>query len=169
MNTPAHPPPLCHIRPPFRRAGFSLLEVVSAIGLFSLCAVSLLGLVSFALEGVATSSTESRAIHLASTLFATLKATPFQEVDCFGTTIDLSTAGPTEPLALYAYFPPDGLPVITSEPEEEASGYRLELHFEPITVAPHATVTASRISLTVHQLHGPRRSGVPFQTIIADL
>ncbi len=157
--------------PPRRFAGFSLLEVVSALGLFSLCSVSLLGLVSFALEGVATSSTESRAIHLASTVFSTLKATPFEEVDCFGTTIDLSTAGPTDApsLILYAHFPADGLPVITSEPEEDASGYRLELHFEPITVAPAATVTASRISLTVLQLHGPRRNGVPFQTIIADL
>ncbi|HWL54822.1 MAG TPA: prepilin-type N-terminal cleavage/methylation domain-containing protein [Chthoniobacteraceae bacterium] len=160
---------------PFRRriaSGFTLMEVVTALGIFSLCAVSLLALISFALEGVATSSTENEAMHLASSVFATLKATPFREVDCFGTVVDLSTAGTqadAPPLLLYAHFPADALPVITPEPETDAIGYRLELRFEPITLPPASAATANRVSLTVRPLHGPEKQAVFFQTIIADL
>lgn len=161
------------IDPPQQAAtGFSLIEIVTALGLFSISAVSLLALVSVALEGTAASSMESQAIHLASSVFSTLKATPFQTVDCFGTTVDLSSAGadPDDPpLLLYAHFPADAPPLITTRAQPGAPGFSLELRLEPLTIAPATAANASRASLTIRPLHGPQKQAVSFQTVIADL
>lgn len=57
-------------------AGFSLVEVTVAIGIFAFVAVGVLGLLPAALKQRADSSREMRAVMIAEELFASLKASP---------------------------------------------------------------------------------------------
>lgn len=58
------------------KAGFSLVEVTVAIGIFAFVAVGVLGLLPAALKQRADSSREMRAVMIAEELFSCLKASP---------------------------------------------------------------------------------------------
>ena len=61
-------------------SGFSLVEVVLALGVISFAIVAIIGLLPIGLASGRGSIQESRANHLADGIFATLRAQPFASV-----------------------------------------------------------------------------------------
>jgi type II secretory pathway pseudopilin PulG len=79
------------------KAGFSLVEVVVAIGVISFALVAIIGVLPIGLASGRQATQETRANHLAEQIFSTLRAQPFTNASLtlLGSSsapIDLSTA-----------------------------------------------------------------------------
>ncbi len=149
------------------RRAFSLIEVTLALALFSFGAVALLSLLSVGFRQEQAAVHETRAGHLAATLFTTLRQPPFQAVDCYGTTLNLTQPhGGTTPLLLHATFA-DGQPPAISDTASAAALYTLELKCEPIA-APANRVAATQITALIYPTGRPTEATL-FQTIIGNL
>ena len=78
------------------RAGFSLAEIVVALGVTSFALLAILGLFPIGLQSERASGQETRANHLAEQVFSTLRSQPFTAANLAllggNSTIDLSTA-----------------------------------------------------------------------------
>lgn len=79
-----------------KRLGFSLVEVVLALGVVGFSLLAIIGLLPIGLQSGRASVQETRANHLAEQIFSTLRSQPFTAANLSllgGTsTIDLSTA-----------------------------------------------------------------------------
>src|ERR1043165_1889070 len=78
------------------RVGFSLVEVVVALGVIGFALLAILGLFPIGLKSGRASIQETRANHLAEQVFSTLRSQPFTAANLASlggsSTIDLSTA-----------------------------------------------------------------------------
>lgn len=138
---------------PQRQKGFSLLEVVIAIGVVSFVLVAILGCYTAGLQTAATCHHQTRAHHLAKSLFSELHSGPFRQASCSGQTFDLSQPGKT---SLYATFQEEKGMQISASPPAGNKGYLIRLQYEPVT-SEHGAVVGSRVSLAIAVLSQPER------------
>jgi len=137
---------------PQRLKGFSLPEVVIAIGLASVALAAILGCFSAGLQTAAACQHQTRAYQLAKSLFAELHSGPFPAVSCSGQTFDLSRSG-TE--RLYATFQ-DEMRIGTAAPENGVEGYAIELQYDPV-ILEDGSVAGGRVVLAISALGRPER------------
>jgi len=115
-------------------SGFSLVEVVLALGVIAISLVAILGVFPVGLSSNRTSVSDTRAAELANAIFATIDAqsSSFSSVQCYGTTLDLvalSTAA-ADTRTFYASYSSPNQPVISSDPLLADRIYSIELKFD---------------------------------------
>jgi uncharacterized protein (TIGR02598 family) len=123
--------------------GFSLVEIVVAIGVISFALVAIIGVLPIGLAAGRQATQETRANHLAEQIFSTLRSQPFTAAALSslgsGTTVDLSTENGVFGTKLHATY--DGQFVGTSDyftiqlqfrnaPEGVVSGTASEVHVQ---------------------------------------
>jgi Tfp pilus assembly protein PilV len=149
--------PVIRFRP---LAAFSLIETMAALMIVTFSIVAILGLFPIGFKQASASILETHGAQLAHYIFATLRTPPFTEVDCFGTTLDLTTLNTTTtPVLLYAAFPVSGVPSISPTLTDD-SLYTAELHFQKLSGGD-----ASKVILTLFPRHQPSER-LHFQSII---
>jgi uncharacterized protein (TIGR02598 family) len=110
--------------------GFSLVEVVLALGVISFSLVAILGVLPAGFDADRQSIADTRAAQLASAVAATIDAqcATFTNVKCFGLTLDLEALSTTEPpKRLYASYPSPDAPKISDDPANAI--YTIEMRF----------------------------------------
>jgi uncharacterized protein (TIGR02598 family) len=124
--------------------GFSLAEVVIALGIISFALVAVLGVFPTGLSSNRTSVSDTRAAALANAVFATIDAqsNTFSAVQCYGTTLDLTTLSTADSKTIYATYPSTSQPLIGSNPPPADWIYSIELKFDN-----DPAVTASGVKL----------------------
>lgn len=120
------------------RAGFSLIEVVLAIGIIAISLVAILGVFPTGLSSNRTSVSDTRAAALGDAVFATIDAqtNTFSSVNCYGTTLDLASLTTTDSKTLYASYPSTSEPTISADPALADWIYTIEMKFDndpPVT------------------------------------
>ncbi len=114
-------------------SGFSLIEVVLALGVISFSLVAILAVFPAGFSANRSSIDDTRAAQLAQALVATIDAqcANFVAVDCYGTPLNLSTltADAADTKTLYAAYPSPDQPQITTAPDAN-SIYTIELRFD---------------------------------------
>lgn len=97
--------------------GFSLVEIVVAIGVISFALVAIIGVLPIGLAAGRQATQETRANHLAEQIFSTLRSQPFTNVTLASlgstSTVDLSSQNGVLGTKLYATY--DGQFVGTSD------------------------------------------------------
>jgi uncharacterized protein (TIGR02598 family) len=140
------------------RAGFSLVEVVIALGVTAFCLISILGLIFAGLQGTQQTSEQTGAVGIATDVIADLKATPTQGTPTspnFGITIP--TTATTTPMTFF--IESDGSasstaasPNFAKTPDQNAR-YRVSLGFPQSTTGRSATPV--RVMITWPALADP--------------
>ena len=127
------------------RSGFSLVEVVLALGVIAFSLVAILGVFPTGLASNRASINETRAAQLAQTIIATIDAqcATFSSVDCYDTLLDLTTLGTGDTRTLFAGYPSPEQPEITSTANSN-SIYTIELRFNK---DPELTATSPPLQL----------------------
>lgn len=138
------------------KSGFSLIEIILAIGIISFALVGILGLFPVAVNAATDSQRETQAALIARSIFDQLEARPesavrkvnvsteFDNESPAPVTVNLATDGTSGPIE----FDVDGLPVGT--PDAGQPAYRAEIQVTPL-MAPdlglsQVTVTVSPIA-----------------------
>ena len=126
--------------------GFSLVEVVLALGVVAISLVAILGVFPVGLSSNRTSVSDTRAAELANAVFATIDAqsSTFSSVQCYGATLDLKTLSTAvaDTRTFYASYSSPNQPVISSDPSLADRIYSIELKFDN-----DPAVTASGVKL----------------------
>jgi uncharacterized protein (TIGR02598 family) len=136
-----------HTRKP---CGFSLVEVVLALGVIAFSLVAILGVFPTGLAANRLSVSDTRAAQLASAVSATIDAqsATFSSVNCYGVLLDLATFDSTSaPQLLYASYPSPNQPNISTTQNAD-SIYTIELRFDndPIVAAPGTKLGAGKLN-----------------------
>jgi uncharacterized protein (TIGR02598 family) len=115
-------------------SGFSLVEVVLALGVVAISLVAILGVFPVGLSSNRTSVSDTRAAELANAIFATIDAqsSTFSSVQCYGATLDLTTlsTAAADTRTFYASYSSPKQPVISSDPSLVDRIYSIELKFD---------------------------------------
>ena len=167
-------------------AGFSLVEVVLALALVVFAMVAMLGLVPVGLKQNRESIEETRAAHLAQTVFTTLQGMNFASFQAFYdappfvlSSIQDFTGTPSRDNAqieLYAVFPSGGVPLLTADRGRAAKAGDIActvgLWFQKMpdstrTSGSAAVLTASRVMLAVYP-QDKSADGIRFQAVVGD-
>lgn len=115
-------------------SGFSLVEVVIALGIIAFALVAVLGVFPTGLSSNRTSVSDTRAAALANAVFATIDAQSdtFSNVQCYGTTLDLTTlsTAAADTRIVYASYSSPSQPLISSNPTPPEWIYSIELKFD---------------------------------------
>lgn len=143
-------------------AGFSLIEVVLALGVITFVLVAVLGMIPVGMQTFRESAADTRAAQMARAVFATLRTEPFETVRIGGQELNLAeleTADWSEPGATL-YADNEGA-LITSVGD---AIFTIELRFrqQPAGLPPGE---ASEVHLVVRQRDGSPVSP-PFVSII---
>ena len=94
-------------------AGFSLIEVVIALGIFSFCIVAIVGLLPVGMNSVRSVSNENNAIHIASSIEGIWEVAPYgAPVTMTNIITNLPISAPQN--ATYYYFDEFGEPLANS-------------------------------------------------------
>ena len=129
--------------------GFSLIEVVLALGVISFALVAIFGVFPTGLAASRWSVSDTRAAQLANAVATTIdsQSMTFDSIDCFGAPLNLKTLNKTAaPVVLHASYSSPNQPEITSAPTAN-SIYTIELRFdnEP-EIAPGTTLAAGKLN-----------------------
>jgi uncharacterized protein (TIGR02598 family) len=110
--------------------GFSLVEVVIALGVIAFSLVAILGVFPAGLASNRASINDTRASQLARAIIATIDAqcATFSNVNCYGATLNLATFGTDHTETIFAGYPSPNQPEITSTANAN-SVYTIELRF----------------------------------------
>lgn len=149
---------------PIRRAklreilGFSLIEVVLALGVVAFSLVAILGVFPAAFSQNRKGISDTRAAQLARMVVSTIEAQTitFSNIYCFGTTaLDLSTLTTSaDPVLRYAAYPSPDQPVIT-DVKDANSIYTIELRFNNAPeVAPSVTLPVGTVNQIQIRIRG---------------
>ena len=126
-----------------RAEGFSLVEVVLALGVAAFSLVAILAVFPIGFTANRASISDTRAVQIANTITATIDAqcSTFANIDCFGTTLDLTSFNTTTaPQNLYVSYATPAVPAISSTKTSD-SIYTVELRFDN---DPAVTSTSSK-------------------------
>ena len=120
-----------------RQQGFSLVEVIITLGVFSFAFVGLLGMFPVALEQSRNCVNETRSAQLARMVYATLATDDYEQAQCFGADTDPKLDLDQSPsVILYASYDVRNKATITRATSSNSAApanaeYRLELSFVP--------------------------------------
>lgn len=137
------------IRMGSRKTGFSLVEVVLALGVIAFSLVAILGVFPSGMRANRLGISDTRASQVATAITATIKAqeNDFSSVDCFGLALNLSTLTAGSPAQLlYVRYPDPDRPEISPTATPDVI-YTVELRFnnDP-EVAPGLTLGPGRLN-----------------------
>jgi len=126
--------------PSRKEPGFSLIEVVMALGVVAFAIVAIMGLLPTAVTSANDSKRESRAAFIAQGVFANLQASPFATAKTVegGPVIDMATASTS-----YLAFDTDGQPLGAIRPSDFITGLST-----PSTIDFVARLSATPVSGT---------------------
>lgn len=147
--------------------GFSLIEVVIAIGIVAFVLTGLLATFPAGLGAENASQHESRATQFASIVLGSLQGAPFHDVPCFGERLDLAqldSAGESPAVELFGCISAIGEVEIRRISQGEAD-YHIRFHFEPRRRA--GRVEASCVSLAITPRNSPGQTFY-FSTIVGN-
>ena len=137
-------------KPGLGATGFSLIEVVLAIGIIAISLVAILGVFPTGLSSARTSINDTRAGALANAVFATIEAqtATFSNINCYGTTLDLSSLTTTDTKTLYVSYPSRTEPTISGDSNLPDWIYTIELKFDndPAVNAAGTKVGAGKLN-----------------------
>ncbi len=149
-----------------RRPGFSLIEVVIALGVVSFALVAILGVFPAAFSQNRKSISDTRAAQLARMIVSTIESqtATFTAIDCFGATLDLGASSTgTNPVFLYAAYPSPDQPVITAT-KDTNSIYTIELRFNNAPeVAPAVTLPVGTVNQVQMRIRGVATTSTDFR------
>lgn len=139
--------------------GFSLVEVVVAIGLISFAMIAILAFFPSGLSSNRSSVQDTRAAQIVNAIAGTIdsQCATFSAVKCYGLNLDLSSLStmstPSSSLQekLYASYPSPDQPIISTDPTN--SIYSIELRCDNNPVAG-ATLGAGKTSLIEIRVFG---------------
>ncbi|HEY5035834.1 MAG TPA: hypothetical protein VII74_01735 [Chthoniobacterales bacterium] len=138
-------------------AGFSLIEVVLALGVVAFALVAILGVFPAAFSQNRKGISDTRASQLVQMIVATIdsQATTFASVDCFGTNLDLANSSTgTAPVLLYADYASPSQPEITNT-KNPNSIYTIEIRFNNNPdVAPSIKLPAGSVNQLQIRIRG---------------
>jgi len=138
--------------------GFSLVEVVIALGVIAFSLVAILGVFPAGLASNRASINDTRASQLVRAITATIDAqcATFSNVNCYGLTLDLtSLASGASRKLLYASYPSPNQPTISST-QDLNSIYTIELRFDN---APASTqLSAGKVNQIEIRIYGKSRA-----------
>ena len=124
--------------------GFNLVEIIVALAISVVAIVSIMGIFPLILQSVRETDNETKAGMLAQSIFTTLRSHYFDDVNLFGTTINLATANNT--LELYA---PQDLHITTTPGPNTAFLIRLKFNNNPPSYPGHAG-NMNHVSLAIY-------------------
>ena len=168
------------------RGGFTLAEVALAIGIVAFAFIALIGVFPVGFTQSRASVEETRATHLAQTIFASLRAADFNNVTAFydapafdlGAVADF-TGRPTREnaqLTLHAVFPEPDAPLITFDRAKAAHAGPIDctvgLWFNKIPnpaldSGSSKEILSTRVTMLVFP-QKPSLDSMQFQTIVGD-
>ena len=151
-----------------RRAGFSLIEVVIALGLISFATIVILAFFPIGLGSNRSSVQETRAAQLVRAITGTIdsQASTFSGVKCYGLTLDLTSLNTMSKRSsrlnekLYASYPSPDQPSISTDATN--SIYSIELRFDNNPAAA-ATLGPGKASLIEIRIFGKSTSEGPVE------
>jgi len=147
------------------RAGFSLIEIVLALGIIAFALVGILGLFPVAVDAAASSQQETQAAFIARSIFDQLEANPgsskrsiklteeYSGTDRPAVVVDLSKGDPIAPVG----FDSDGKAL--SQADDPFAIYRVEISISPITTPDYGL---SKVVVTVKS----KNTSYPFSSIL---
>jgi uncharacterized protein (TIGR02598 family) len=141
-----------------QKSGFSLVEVVVAMGLISFAMIAILAFFPSGLSSNRSSVQDTRAAQIANAIAGTIdsQASTFSNVKCYGLTLDLTASSTMAdpPKLLYASYPSNAAgdqPSISTSSTD--SIYSIELRFDNNPVAA-ASIGAGKASLMEIRVFG---------------
>ena len=143
--------------------GFSLIEVVLAIGVVGFAIVAILGIFPTALATNRSAGNEGRAAQLVRAISSTIDAqsNSFSNINCYGLTLDLTslkTATGAPPQLLYASYPSPQQPTISTSKTDAT--YTIELRFNndpPLNAVP-TNLGTGKLNLIEIRIFGNSRT-----------
>ena len=139
-------------------SGFSLIEVVLAIGIIAISMVAILGVFPTGLSSARTSVNDTRAAALANAVFATIEAqtATFSNINCYGTTLDLSSLTTTDTKTLYVSYPSLTEPTISGDSNLPDWIYTIEMKFDndPAITAAGTKLGAGKLNKIQMRIRG---------------
>lgn len=149
-----------------RTPGFSLIEVVIALGVAAFALVAILGVFPIAFSQNRKSISDTRAAQLARMIVSTIEGQTgtFGGIDCFGTTLNLAASSTdTDPVLLYAAYPSPNQPEITTV-KNPNSIYTIELRFNNTPeVAPSVTLPTGTVNQVQLRVRGIAATSTDFR------
>lgn len=143
------------------RAGFSLIEVVLALGLIGFSLAAILGVFPVGFASARSSATDTRAAQIAHAVTATIDAqcATFQSIDCFGLQLDLGTLAASDVKNLYVSYPSPAVPVISATQSADWV-YTVELRFDndPDLTTSHTKLGPGKLNQIQLRIFGRNRS-----------
>lgn len=137
---------------------FSLIEVVLAIGIIAISLVGILGVFPTGLSSTRISVDDTRAAALANAVFATIEAqtTTFSNINCYGTTLDLSALTTTDTKTLYVSYPSLTEPTISNNSALPDWIYTIEMKFDndPAITAAGTKLGAGKLNKIQMRIRG---------------
>ena len=130
-------------------AGFSLIEVVLALGVISFALVGIFSVFPTGLAASRLGVSDTRAAQLGNAVATAIdsQSTTFSSVDCFGHILNLQTLTKTSaPITLHAGYPSPSQPEITAAANAQ-SIYSIELRFDnDPEIAPGRRLGAGKLN-----------------------
>ncbi|HSH37486.1 MAG TPA: prepilin-type N-terminal cleavage/methylation domain-containing protein [Chthoniobacterales bacterium] len=134
---------------PRSSGGFSLIEVVLALGVISFALVAIFGVFPTGLAANRLGISDTRAAQLANAVATMIdsQSTKFSSVDCYGATLNLASLDKSAaPVVLHAGYPSPSQPEITNI-ATAASIYTIEMRFDnDPEVAPGTKLGAGKLN-----------------------
>ncbi len=143
-------------------AGFSLIEVVLALGVITFVLVAVLGLLPVGIQTFRESTADTRAAQMARAIFATLRTEPFEAVRIGGETLDLATLETADWSKPGAVLYADNEGALITSADDAIFTIELRFRQQPAGLPPGE---ASEVHLVVRQRDGSPASP-PFVSII---
>jgi len=137
--------------------GFSMVEVVVAIGIVSFAIIAVLGIFPLALSSNRSGMNEARAAQLVRAITGTIDAqcATFNNVDCYGRILDLTSLKKDDgPSLLYASYSDPAQPTISTSATDAV--YTIELRFD--NDPPAAALGTGKINMIEMRIFGKDRS-----------
>lgn len=147
------------------RGGFSLVEVVLALGVIAFSLVAILGVLFAAFSQNRKGISDTRAAQLARMIVSTIEGqtASFSNINCFGATLNLTDASTeTAPVMLYASYSSPNQPEIIAT-KDVNSIYGIELRFNNTPeVAPAVSLPAGTVNQLQIRVRGVSATSTDF-------
>ena len=147
------------------RGGFSLVEVVLALGVVAFSLVAVLGVFFAAFSQNRKGISDTRAAQLAQMIVSTIESqtASFSNINCFGATLNLTdSSSDTASVTLYASYSSPNQPEITATKDAD-SIYGVELRFNNTPeVAPAVSLPAGTVNQLQIRVRGVSATSTDF-------
>lgn len=136
------------------QSGFSLVEVVFALGIAAFCLLNIVGVLLFGVQGAQTTGEQTAAVGLAMDVISDLRVTPLStssnpmpKSPHFNISMPLAQTPAPTPVPVTIYFDTGGNPGVVNATPGATAVYRLSVGITP-PVTGQRTATQVRVMVT---------------------